>query len=208
MGRNTGTPLTKGHRGLRGCPGLAARHALRGARPPSKGRGSSRAMESHDRRRPLPADLPWGAATLRAHLDAQRRVGRNSGCAGWRRAGARRERRVAGRGPRPARASRLLRWYHPGTGRSRYGDEFAELLIADISERPDSWRRHAERGSSAAWAGAAHPDRAHRPRHRSGLTRSRASPGLARVPASACFLSLGVGPVGPADRRLAVVEAG
>ena len=41
------------------------------------------------------------------------------------------------------RAARLLRWY-PRDWRSRYGDEFAELLIADISERPDSWRRHAD----------------------------------------------------------------
>ena len=41
------------------------------------------------------------------------------------------------------RAARLLRWY-PREWRSRYGDEFAELLIADISERPDSWRRHAD----------------------------------------------------------------
>ncbi len=41
------------------------------------------------------------------------------------------------------RAARLLRWY-PSDWRSRYGDEFAELLIADISERPDSWRRHAD----------------------------------------------------------------
>jgi hypothetical protein len=41
------------------------------------------------------------------------------------------------------RAARLLRWY-PMDWRSRYGDEFAELLIADISERPKSWRRNAD----------------------------------------------------------------
>jgi hypothetical protein len=35
------------------------------------------------------------------------------------------------------RARRLLRWY-PGAWRARYGDEFAELLIADIHERPRS----------------------------------------------------------------------
>ena len=48
-------------------------------------------------------------------------------------------------GPEAAarRAARLLRWY-PRDWRSRYGDEFAELLIADISERPDSWRRDAD----------------------------------------------------------------
>ena len=31
-------------------------------------------------------------------------------------------------------AARLLRWY-PRTWRSRYGEEFAELLIADITEQ-------------------------------------------------------------------------
>ena len=41
------------------------------------------------------------------------------------------------------RASRLLRWY-PGTWRSRYGEEFAELLIADIRERPQSRTRTAD----------------------------------------------------------------
>jgi hypothetical protein len=34
-------------------------------------------------------------------------------------------------------AKRLLRWYPP-TWRERYGDEFTELLIADVSERPNS----------------------------------------------------------------------
>jgi hypothetical protein len=38
------------------------------------------------------------------------------------------------------RANHLLRWYPP-TWRERYGDEFLELLIADLSERPRwSWR--------------------------------------------------------------------
>ena len=41
------------------------------------------------------------------------------------------------------RASRLLRWY-PKAWRSRYGEEFAELLIADISERPRSRTRTAD----------------------------------------------------------------
>jgi hypothetical protein len=41
------------------------------------------------------------------------------------------------------RAARLLRWY-PRDWRARYGDEFAELLIADIGERPKSWRRHSD----------------------------------------------------------------
>ena len=41
------------------------------------------------------------------------------------------------------RASRLLRWY-PKAWRSRYGEEFAELLIAEISERPRSRTRTAD----------------------------------------------------------------
>jgi hypothetical protein len=38
------------------------------------------------------------------------------------------------------RAARLIRWY-PKSWRARYGEEFAELLIADITERPDSVAR-------------------------------------------------------------------
>jgi hypothetical protein len=38
------------------------------------------------------------------------------------------------------RADRLLRWY-PRPWRDRYGAEFTELLLADISERPRSTRR-------------------------------------------------------------------
>ncbi len=40
------------------------------------------------------------------------------------------------------RAARLLRWY-PRSWRARYGDEFAELLAAEVSERPRCWRRTA-----------------------------------------------------------------
>jgi hypothetical protein len=43
-------------------------------------------------------------------------------------------------GPLERRARRLLRWY-PGSWRARYGDEFAELLLAELSERPRAWRR-------------------------------------------------------------------
>jgi hypothetical protein len=39
-----------------------------------------------------------------------------------------------------ARIGRLLRWY-PRSWRDRYGDEFAELLAADLDERPRCWRR-------------------------------------------------------------------
>ena len=40
------------------------------------------------------------------------------------------------------RAAALLRWY-PAAWRARYGDEFAELLAADLAERPRGWRRTA-----------------------------------------------------------------
>jgi len=38
---------------------------------------------------------------------------------------------------------RLLRWY-PASWRDRYGEEFAELLLAELAERPRSWRRSAD----------------------------------------------------------------
>jgi hypothetical protein len=42
--------------------------------------------------------------------------------------------------PASLRARRLLRWY-PRPWRDRYGEEFTELLISDIRERPHSTRR-------------------------------------------------------------------
>lgn len=42
--------------------------------------------------------------------------------------------------PGPRRLRRLLRWY-PRSWRARYGEEFAELLIAEFAEQPRSWRR-------------------------------------------------------------------
>jgi hypothetical protein len=47
---------------------------------------------------------------------------------------------------RPAGSRRvrlLLRWY-PRSWRARYGDEFTELLIAELAEQPRSWRRSAD----------------------------------------------------------------
>jgi hypothetical protein len=41
------------------------------------------------------------------------------------------------------RAASLLRWY-PRQWRDRYGDEFAELLMSEVSEQPHSWRRSAD----------------------------------------------------------------
>jgi hypothetical protein len=54
------------------------------------------------------------------------------------------------------RAARLLRWY-PQAWRSRYGAEFAELLTADIGERPRSRTRTADvaRGGIVARLAAA-----------------------------------------------------
>src|SRR5580693_5889932 len=42
------------------------------------------------------------------------------------------------------RAARLLRWY-PRAWRARYGEEFTELLIAELAERPRSAARSAAR---------------------------------------------------------------
>jgi hypothetical protein len=49
------------------------------------------------------------------------------------------------------RAERLARCY-PAQWRERYGDEFTELLIDDISERPRSWIRTADVVRSSALA--------------------------------------------------------
>ena len=40
-------------------------------------------------------------------------------------------------------AARLLRWY-PVSWRARYGEEFAELLLADFADQPRNWRRSAD----------------------------------------------------------------
>ena len=44
--------------------------------------------------------------------------------------------------PAARQVARLLRWY-PASWRARYGEEFAELLLADLGERPRSARRTA-----------------------------------------------------------------
>ncbi len=54
------------------------------------------------------------------------------------------------------RARRLLRWY-PGSWRARYGEEFTELLLAELAEQPRAWRRTANVahcGVTARLAGA------------------------------------------------------
>jgi hypothetical protein len=45
------------------------------------------------------------------------------------------------------RARRLLRWY-PRSWRARYGEEFTELLLAEMAEQPRSWRRAADIAAS------------------------------------------------------------
>ena len=65
------------------------------------------------------------------------------------------------------RAARLLRWY-PKAWRHRYGEEFAELLIADIEERPASFSRAVDVARAGvlarlAMAGLAEPHLAWQP---------------------------------------------
>lgn len=78
-----------------------------------------------------------------------------------------------------ARAARLLRWY-PRAWRSRYGEEFAELLVADIEERPQSRSRTADviRGGLVARLGEA------------GLSGGAPEPGTERARTSASLASL------------------
>ncbi|HEX3907783.1 MAG TPA: hypothetical protein VHW92_07610 [Mycobacteriales bacterium] len=47
---------------------------------------------------------------------------------------------TTGTGGATRQAERLLRWY-PRSWRDRYGEEFTELLVADLAERPRSLRR-------------------------------------------------------------------
>lgn len=49
------------------------------------------------------------------------------------------------------RTRRLVLWY-PRVWRERYGDEFSELLLADIAERPRSWSRALDIARSGAAA--------------------------------------------------------
>jgi hypothetical protein len=60
------------------------------------------------------------------------------------------------------RVRHMLLWYPP-SWRARYGEEFAELLLADLADRPRSWRRAADlaatgmRARLATVGLAAHP---------------------------------------------------
>jgi hypothetical protein len=76
---------------------------------------------------------------------------------------------VSDRSPAGRRVRFLLRWY-PKAWRLRYGEEFAALLLADMAERPRSWRRTldvarsgvaARLGSGGLVHGLGPRDRAH-----------------------------------------------
>jgi hypothetical protein len=88
-------------------------------------------------------------------------------------------------GSAAARAARLLRWYPKGW-RSRYGEEFAELLMADIEERPRSRSRTADviRGGLVARLGRAGLCGA-------GLQGDAPEPGTGRARTSASLAALG-----------------
>jgi hypothetical protein len=85
------------------------------------------------------------------------------------------------------RAERLVGWYPPAW-RAHYGDEFVELLAADIAERPRSWRRTADVARSGLAARLGQGGLAH------GLEPAlRARAGLASLAAaSGVFLILGI----------------
>jgi hypothetical protein len=91
-------------------------------------------------------------------------------------------------GPDPARrARRLLRWYPP-LWRARYGEEFAELLIADLAERPRSWRRTADvarAGLLARLAGAGLATHPLEVLHAFGVDHTRALTGMSLAQALA-----------------------
>ena len=105
-----------------------------------------------------------------------------------------------------ARAARLLRWY-PRAWRSRYGEEFAELLVADIEERPRSRSRTADviRGGLVARLGDGRPVR-RRARARDGAGSHECQPGLAGL-LRGRLRRRRRRHVVPAHHRLAVVRA-
>jgi hypothetical protein len=87
------------------------------------------------------------------------------------------------------RAERMLRWY-PKEWQARYGEEFAELLISDMSERPRSLRRAANVAMSGfvarlAYAGLSHSNLDPTEKTRRSL--------LAFGCAAAVFMTFGVG---------------
>jgi hypothetical protein len=87
------------------------------------------------------------------------------------------------------RAERLLRWY-PSEWRARYGGEFAELLISDMSEQPRSLKRPVDVAVSGilarfAYAGLNQSNLEHSERTRRTL--------LAFACAASVFVTFGLG---------------
>ena len=87
------------------------------------------------------------------------------------------------------RAERLLRWY-PREWQARYGDEFAELLVSDMSEQPRSFRRSLDVAVSGVVARLAY----------AGLNQSNLEPAertrrtlVAFACAAAVFVTFGLG---------------
>jgi hypothetical protein len=74
-------------------------------------------------------------------------------------------------------AARLLRWY-PASWRDRYGEEFAELLLADLADQPRNWRRSADVAAHGLLARVA----------LTGLT-ARAQPPAAQMATLGCALA-------------------
>ena len=87
------------------------------------------------------------------------------------------------------RAERLLRWY-PNEWRARYGDEFAELLISDMSEQPRSLKRAVDVAVSGVVARLAYAGLNPSNLERSERTRRTL---LAFACAAAVFVTFGLG---------------
>jgi hypothetical protein len=83
-----------------------------------------------------------------------------------------------------ARASRLLLWY-PSRWRARYGDEFVELLAAELIERPRSLRRTADVACSGLRARLADAGLGSHPLDHAAAARA----GLATLAASAALFA-------------------
>ena len=94
------------------------------------------------------------------------------------------------------RAERLVRWY-PAAWRTRYADEFVELLAADIAERPLSWRRTADvaRSGLAARLGQGGLTHGLEPalRARAGLASLAAAGGVFLIVGIAMWSQLAIG---------------
>ncbi len=121
-----------------------------------------------------------------------------------------------GTGP-DRRVGRMLRCYPPAW-RDRYGDEFAELLAADLQDRPRSWRRDLDligcaARSRLAEAGLAGDSRSRADRVRADLAVMIGVATAFLVSGSAVWAQLTIGwqwaePRGPAVTAAMVVMSG